>query len=40
MRVEFHAEAIEELQGAAFAEGQRRFLDYHRENVLRMSRGR
>ena len=23
-----------------FSEGQRRFLEYHRENVLRMSRGR
>jgi putative restriction endonuclease len=28
------------LNVGAFSEGQRTFLEYHRENVLRMSRGR
>jgi hypothetical protein len=27
------------VNGGVFSEGQRRYLDFHRENVLRMARG-
>jgi hypothetical protein len=32
-------DSADRVNVGAFSEGQRRYLDFHRENVLRMARG-